>query len=242
MSKKIGIVGFPVAGGFGVPLSYMAFFSKFGDVEIISHTEKQARTHLDLLVLPGGPDVDTTRYLNDNESINLNTGKPCIFRERFDRELLPAYIDNNTPIFGVCRGHQSLAVYFGGTLIQDMYHEQNPTDNRAKLVHETLINMRNSMDFYPYEKGKEIVNNLKDGENIIIYTNSIHHQVVDTIPDFGKVVAVYNSSKTSKNKFSTRHIEAISYTEKYPAITVQWHPEEIEDHFSVTAINYLLNI
>lgn len=241
MRKKIGIVGFPIMGGFGVPESYMSFFTQFGDVEIISHTELNVREHIDLLVLPGGPDVDTSRYLEEDDKLHLKVGKPCPFRERFDDVLLPKYINNRTPIFGICRGHQSLAVQFGGKLLQHMSHENNPSDDRTKLVHETLIDMSKTKDFYPFSKGREIVSDLGPNDNIIISTNSIHHQVVSEVGEFGKIVATYNTDKPTKNKSRFDHIEAISYTDNYPAITVQWHPEEIEDHFSVTAINYLLN-
>jgi gamma-glutamyl-gamma-aminobutyrate hydrolase PuuD len=38
-----------------------------------------------------------------------------------------------------------------------------------------------------------------------------------------------------------REVEAISYFPFYPAHTVQWHPEEIHDEFSITLINHLLS-
>lgn len=105
MSKrnKIGIVGYLVEGMFGVGLAYMNYFSQIGDVTIINHTETEIRKDLDLLVVPGGPDVEVSRYLKDDDIINLKVGKPCIFRERFDRVLLPKYIENKTPILGIDR-------------------------------------------------------------------------------------------------------------------------------------------
>jgi len=59
------------------------------------------RKDLDLLVLPGGPDVDPMRYLDQDDDFSLWNGKPCVFKERFDKILLPQYIENRTPIFGI---------------------------------------------------------------------------------------------------------------------------------------------
>ena len=103
--KQIGIVGYFGTNDkgsitFGIPFSYYNFFSKFGNVQIIGHRETKVR-ELDLSVIPGGPDVDTSRYLEQDEEIDLMTGRPCLIRERFDRVLLPKYVENNTPIFGI---------------------------------------------------------------------------------------------------------------------------------------------
>lgn len=99
--KKIGIVGwFTGEKSFGVSKPYLEFFSWFGEVDIISPFEKVARD-LDLLVLPGGPDVWPGRYLAEDEDIHMFVGAPCMIRERFDKILLPQYITNQTPIFGI---------------------------------------------------------------------------------------------------------------------------------------------
>lgn len=224
--KKIGIVGYPVGDGFGIGSSYLQFFSTFGDVEIIGHTETEIREDLDLLVIPGGPDVDTARYLYDEYPLNLNVGKPCIFRERFDRVLLSKYIKNNTPIFGICRGHQSIAVHFGAQLNQHMWHETNGS-NRSELVHGITIN-----------PNKEL------GIERIKYqdVNSIHHQTImdDTLPEFADVLARYDTRGKAKSNYT--EIEAVSYLRKYPIITVQYHPEEIYDDLGIMCVEYLLNL
>jgi putative glutamine amidotransferase len=200
----------------------MNFFSLFGDVEIINHTETEIRD-IDLLVVPGGPDVDPSRYLKDEDLLNLETGKPCPVRERFDRVLLPKYIMNKTPVFGICRGHQSIATLFGGTLIQDMYHPSNPEGNRGKLMHKLRV------------VGKTIPSNT----NIQVFSvNSIHHQVVSDDPiDYATVILREVSDKGNK----LGYIEGLSYFPHYPIYTVQYHPEEIGDDFSVNLIKDLLN-
>jgi gamma-glutamyl-gamma-aminobutyrate hydrolase PuuD len=225
--KKIGIVGHVLTGGnsFGITLPYVNFFSYFGEVILITPFDKEVRD-LDLLVLPGGPDVAPWRYLEPGEDINFSTGAPCMYRERFDQVLLPKYIAQRTPIWGTCRGHQSLAVYFGAKIKQDMHHEQN-TSSRKDLVHKIHCT--------------DNVFEIPELSNQIFSVNSIHHQTVASVPE-NAVVLGYYAPKDVKVKEYTQEIEALSYLPNYPAITTQWHVEEIYDKFSVTCIHYLLTL
>ena len=232
MSKKrIGIVAWNTSGNsFGITTMYLNFFSKFGIVEMIMHNETEIRD-LDLLVLPGGPDVSVERYLKPEDELSLFIGKPCVFKERFDRVLLNKYIDNKTPIFGICRGLQTLAVAFGGKLIQDLWennydHITNGED-RQKLVHKVKTN---------HYFAKNI--NLK--LPVSFEVNSLHHQVMDhdNLPQVGGILA----QETNLNCKRDGVIEAYTYFPEFPIHSVQWHPEEIEDEFSVSLINHLLTL
>lgn len=234
MKKQIGIVGYfnAQANHFGVGAPYMKFFSKFGDVTIISPTEDNIRKDLDLVVVPGGPDVDWKRYVKDG-NLSLYTGRPCNIRERFDEVLLPKYIDAGIPIFGICRGHQSIAVLFGAELEQDMYHETNPSNDRTAKVHTVLYDRQVLSTFMNLpQPGK------KDSKtHIPAKVNSIHHQMVMTKPENALVLAEYKGDYDGLNQST---IEALYYPEEKIA-TVQWHPEEIEDVASINIINFLLN-
>jgi len=100
-NKKIGIVGhFTGPNSFGITKPYMEFFQHFGEIIMLSPWDESPR-ELDLLVLPGGPDVNPFRYLTVEDKLDINVGVPCIVREKFDRELLPQYIEKQTPIFGI---------------------------------------------------------------------------------------------------------------------------------------------
>lgn len=46
---------------------YLRYFEGFGNVKIIVPTSKEIDTKLDLLVVPGGPDVDPSRYLDEED-------------------------------------------------------------------------------------------------------------------------------------------------------------------------------
>lgn len=231
--KKIGIVAWNTGtNSFGATIPYLNFFSKFGIVDLIMPNEIETR-ELDLLVVPGGPDVDTKRYLAPEEAVSYFTGKPCPFRERFDAVLLPKYIAKGTPIFGICRGHQTLAVHFGGRLIQDLsenghLHNYNPESDRTKLVHSVT----NSAPGLLRELGIDVP--------AVFDVNSIHHQAVsdENLPAIATVLARFTANKKYPED---RLIEAITYEPHYPIYSVQWHPEEIKDSFSVQIINKLLN-
>ena len=202
MQKRIGIVGWKVGeGSFGATIPYLEYISKFG-VPIILHPNSPI-LDLDLLILPGGPDIDTSRY---EGNISLYVQKSCPIREHFDRIKLPEYIKRKTPIFAVCRGMQSIAVIFGASLYADMNHEYS-IKNRFDTAHKILIL-------------KECRNILGIKEDII-EVNSLHHQAIirDTLPDNLKVIAIY-TGKLDKT------IEAIAHTE-LPIAGVQYHPEEL---------------
>lgn len=231
--KKIGLVGHFVGdNSFGITKAYLKFFSFFGEVSLVSPFEKKARD-LDLLVLPGGPDVNPLRYISEDEDIHYTVGKPCMQRERFDRVLLPKYIDKKTPIYGICRGHQSLNVTFGGKLIQDMYHEQNDYKDRTEKVHTLKFENLNTVPNLDRAMSK-LLNEDKDfkkGYGV----NSIHHQTIDDqfLPKNCTVLARHDDDD---------HVEAVTYYPHYPAHTVQFHSEELGDPFSILLINHLLNL
>ena len=224
--KKIGIVGnWTGANSFGITKPYMFFWSHFGEVSIISPMEKHVRD-LDLLVIPGGPDVDVFRYLREEDDIDLNTGTPCYQRERFDKMLLPKYIAKGTPVFGTCRGLQTIAVTLGARLKQHMHHETNG-DNRHALVHGITFD---NIEVVP---GLEELVNHPDSKDYKV--NSLHHQTVleETLPQEATVIARH---------FKDNEVEAITYWPTYPIHTMQSHSEEMFDEFSLVLISHLLSL
>lgn len=224
--KKIGLVGWSTgSNSFGSTLAYLIFFSKFGKVELIMPNEVDVRD-LDLLILPGGPDVDTKRYLFENEALDFTVGKPCPFKERFDNVLLPKYIEAGTPIFGICRGHQTLNVHFGGRLIQDMCHETNGED-RERKVHNLWV--------------ETVASDIPGVRNSNFKVNSLHHQAIEEayLPEIATVLARHTNDK---GNIRNGLIEAVTYWPRLPIHSVQWHPEEIKDDFSLALIEHLLSL
>ena len=198
--KKIGIVSWKLGdNSFGVTTPYLEWLDNFGKIKILDFADDFDGS-IDLLVLPGGPDIDPSKY---NQKPHRQTGKPCPFREYFDEYVLPIYIANNMPILGICRGAQALAVAFGGSLHQHITHETS-TKSRWEQVHDVTYRINTA-------------------QGVKVYTdsvNSIHHQAIDN-PGVGmKVIARY----VKKNIKTT--IEGVMHNE-LPIVGLQWHPEEL---------------
>ena len=200
MTKKIGIVGWKTGeNSFGITVPYFTFFRQYGKVTILSPEEYNP--NIDLLVLPGGLDVSPIRY---GQAPSLNTSSPNILLEYFDQCVLPLYIEAKTKIFGICRGLQTLNVFFGGTLFQ---HVEHPYSNpRNERVHKICA--------YPeYAKHPSFVR-----ANEKLKVNSMHHQVIAKLGE--NLMPLYYSED--------QFVEVIANKE-FNIVAVQYHPEEIYD-------------
>lgn len=216
--KQIGIVGWKVGdNSFGVTVPYYEYFNFFGDVQILS--PNSSVKELDLLVLPGGADVNPLRY---KAKPRLYTGAPNPFLEYFDEKVLPKYIAKGTPIFGICRGLQSLNVLFGGTLYQHKQHEYS-SEYRGQEVHGVVQHYNPETDVLTPVSGKS---------KPAFKVNSLHHQCIKDLAE--PLVATLTHDKDGT-------IEAIKHRE-LPIHAVQYHPEELWDDFSITVISKLLKL
>ncbi|MFW6079290.1 MAG: gamma-glutamyl-gamma-aminobutyrate hydrolase family protein, partial [Gemmatimonadota bacterium] len=79
------------------------------------------------LVLTGGEDLDPAHYGEDpHPELGLvNRG-----RDEMEYRALDAALSRGMPVLGLCRGHQLLNVYFGGTLFQNI-----ETEMPSELLH-----------------------------------------------------------------------------------------------------------
>ena len=208
----VGIPGWVLGSNyFGVPISYVDFIKEYlecDDLRILTPTTP-IQKDLNLIILPGGADINPSRY---GEPPGFYTDKPDLLKEYFDVHILPQYISVGTPIFGICRGLQTLAVHFGCKLIQDMHHDTNKQDNPYQGVHELLI----------FDKTKKIE------------VNSRHHQSVQR-PHESHIVKVI-----ATHKKIPQHIEAIR-VQGYKVAGVQFHPEDLEEMSGVQYALGLIN-
>lgn len=120
MTKRIGIVAQYSYGILGVASSYIEWAKKFGTPVVVTPSSKLDWSeiyNLDGLILPGGADVNPKRYAFIK---GYWTGFPDPTLEEFDTEILPSLI-GRIPIFGICRGLQTLNVVLGGTLRQHLF-------------------------------------------------------------------------------------------------------------------------
>lgn len=152
----------------------------------------------DGLLLPGGVDVHPGRYGQENEA--CGTIDEALDEIQF--RIADAFVKAGKPVMGICRGHQLLNVYFGGTLIQDLenadHHKWTPEGDR---VHDTAA-----------EEGSF----LEGIYGTAFAVNSAHHQAVDAV---GEGLRVIQHSDDGV-------IEAMHH-EVLPVISVQWHPERM---------------
>lgn len=233
MTKKIGLPFWKTGeNSFGSTIPYIAYAGRFGEVVPLM-PEHTVREDLDLLILPGGPDVNPLNY---GETPGYYTGKPDMFKEHFDRKYLQQYIDAGVPIFAICRGHQALAVHLGAKLIQHMNHETtNVSVDPTKIVHD--------MVFTP-----EFTTRHEFTPTTFTGVNSRHHQVVaeDTLPDELVIIARHKSfTKANQKQYYTDNtIEMMAHRE-LPIVTLQSHAEDTYDkmtqQFLDNVILHLIN-
>ena len=243
----IGIAGhLSSTGNFaGATLAYIEYFEHFGDVTIILPTSKTIQTNLDLLVIVGGPDISPSRYLSKKSKISWKNQKPDPLREYFDENILPQYIDAKIPIFGICRGHQSIAALFGAKLEQNLtYHDTTNPDKRWEVAHRVCGYVTD----YDVSTKKVVFETNSEGKMFWknFGTNSLHHQAVMVPPSNAKVLLWTDEEYPKKEicfPFDPENpyhkIEGLLYTD-FPIATVQHHPEEVKDAFSAELINNLI--
>lgn len=204
MSKKIGIPGWSTGdNSWGITKPYGEYIRQFGQA-IILFPDDPVREDLDLLFLPGGLDVNPAT-IDTKISLYTGVGNPSL--EYFDTHKLPEYIDNGTPVFGVCRGAQRLWSMFGGKLIQhNPYHKQS-------------------------EHSKDECHKLKFTDNythlskLVNEVNSRHHQsmsIVDSTPDELEVIALAKET----DKCIRYDIVEIFKHKDFPIYGTQYHPED----------------
>lgn len=199
----IGIPGWVIGNMFGINLDYYQYIMRLrcGDLRILT-LDSPIYSDLDLLIIPGGADVNPERY---GGKPGFYTGAPDLIKEYFDLHILPQYIEQRTPIFGICRGVQTIAVHFGLGLVQDMSHETNGKDDPYAGVHGLRI---------------------LDAPNRKIKVNSRHHQSIEYPSDDSPVRVLATHSANH------RHVEAIRI-QGYPICGVQYHPENLDSQQGV---------
>jgi putative glutamine amidotransferase len=114
---RIGVLTYPGQSPESLQ-KYLEFAGNFGDAKPIAFDLYDKAEHIlgmDLLILCGGADVNPARY---KQKPIPETGASNPFLEYFDLNVLPIFIKKGIPIFGICRGHQTVAVHFGCRLNQ----------------------------------------------------------------------------------------------------------------------------
>lgn len=165
---------------------------------------KSLVSRIDGLVLTGGQDVYPLHY---GEEPLQGLGQVWPERDQFDFALLEAAIERGIPVFAICRGHQVVNVYRGGTLYQDLKYDENCTIKHWQNQSPGMP--YHTVDFTVDSKIADIL-----GKTAWV-TNSHHHQTVKVV---GKGLKI-----TGRSKDGT--IEALEATDYPWLVTCQFHPE-----------------
>ncbi len=177
---------------------------------------------IDGLIITGGGDISPSHYgeqpIDKLESVSIE-------RDITELNLLKRAEEEKIKTLAICRGHQLLNIYKGGSLYQDIsdagyknIDHAKPHENAQKHIHNVKIDKNTKLG------NTLMVDNLE--------VNSIHHQAINKL---GENLII---SATSADGI----IEGIETTEEWDAIGVQWHPEYLsEDKASIDLFDWLIN-
>lgn len=158
----------------------------------------------DGILFTGGQDVSPSLYGAERKAA---CGEVCAARDEMEQALLRLALEQDLPIFGICRGIQFLNAALGGTLYQDL-----PTEHPSRTQHHMTP---------PYDRAVHRVTLLPDtplAELLGVQTmgvNSYHHQAVqDLAPELVEMARSEDGL-----------VEAVCLPTKRFVWAVQWHPE-----------------
>ena len=169
----------------------------------------------DGVLLPGSPaDVSPARYGHDRSDA---CGPADVLRERCDAALLEHVFANRKPLLAVCYGLQSLNVFRGGTLLQDL--ECVPVNHAAGagvgVAHGVIVSGGSRLG----RIAGEVEGDGSAGEGASrLMTNSSHHQAVGIVGADLDVTA---------RSIEDLVVEAVELRGEggWFLLGVQWHPE-----------------
>lgn len=153
----------------------------------------------DGLILCGGGDIHPKYFgeeIDGSRDIDLA-------RDEAEFALAKAYIEAGKPVLGICRGHQLLNVYFGGTLYQDL---ENAREHSSFADYDLI---------HPVTAVKGSLLASLFGRSFTV--NSSHHQAVKKVGNGLKVTLTTDNHSV---------VEGIEH-ESLPILGVQWHPERM---------------
>ena len=173
----------------------------------------------DGFLMTGGVDIDPARY---GEKRHPKLGDVSEERDFFELTLLQYVIPMNKPVFGICRGIQTMNVALGGSLWQDIYAQALGEDAQ----HFRLVDCATT-HLHEADVSGWIAETLGQTR---ITVNSYHHQAVK-VPGDGLVVCARALDGIS---------EAIESEKLRFYRAVQWHPEMLMDENSVNLLRPFL--
>jgi putative glutamine amidotransferase len=184
-----------------------------------------AIAHFDGICLSGAVnDVDPLRYGREPKP---GLGSVVPRRDETDMMLLAAAEARQLPVLAICYGIQSLNVYRGGTLVQDI-----PTEVKGALKHmqgEVFWRRSHSINITDESLLAKIAG------STTITVNSHHHQAIDIVGRDLEPIA-WAPDGVIESVINTRPDQFI--------LGVQWHPEVSwqSDPFSQAIFQHFISV
>jgi putative glutamine amidotransferase len=163
----------------------------------------------DGVMLSGGGDVDPDLF---SQARHPATGDVDAERDRVEIALSRWALEDDKPLFAICRGIQVMNVALGGSLIQDI-----PTLHGAQIEHRgSAIGAAREQVLHDVciEPGSRIAEVFGPGD---VGVNSFHHQALQAVGD--QLIV------TSRARDGI--IESVECRDRHYYLGVQWHPEEM---------------
>ncbi len=161
------------------------------------------------LILTGGVDIDPAIYGEQRSERVTEVNRE---RDEFELGLLRQALERDTPVLGICRGHQLLNVAMGGTLVQHL-EEREPHRSR-RGVEGGIESGWHDVELVPGTLLSGVL-----GQNSI-RTNSRHHQAVTR----ERQAPGLETAGTTTDGV----VEALVHPSRRWVVSVQWHPERAE--------------
>ena len=190
------------AGGVPVPIS-LGLSSQ--------HLDRIAWT-LDGILLTGSPaDIDPSLF---GASKHPETAEADLDRQRTDFALIEHALSEHKPILAICYGIQSLNVFLGGTLVQDIpdevrteiHHDWDSEAGAPEAFHTVSLDPRSSLA------------QIAGAAEALV--NSSHHQ---SVLEPGRDLRVVSRAADGV-------VEAVEWaSDAKKVMAVQWHPERMAE-------------
>lgn len=180
----------------------------FPEIKVWDSDKDVGDIKIDLLVFPGGEDVDM-RYYNDQEQIEKykNIVFSNVARDEREKFILRYALhgDNVNKVLGICRGSQFLNVMFGGTLYEDLgsYGKAHPAMHEISYIRESEL-------------------------GFFRHLNSFHHQAIRSIGDYYGDLNISTHPELIAVEPNTGIPEITSWM-KGKVLGVQSHPEYFDE-------------